>query len=48
MCRDRPPVSSRIVVRVADDIFENPRLAAVYDILEPDRPDLDAYLAIVD
>jgi SAM-dependent methyltransferase len=33
---------------VADAIFEDPRLAGVYDPLEPDRCDLDAYVAIVD
>lgn len=32
---------------MADDpIFEHPRLAAIYDELDPDRSDLDAYLAI--
>jgi SAM-dependent methyltransferase len=29
-----------------DAIFEDPRLAAVYDPLDPDRSDLDVYLAI--
>ncbi|TDD23652.1 class I SAM-dependent methyltransferase [Nonomuraea diastatica] len=29
-----------------DDIFEHPRLAAVYDDLDPDRGDLDVYAAI--
>jgi SAM-dependent methyltransferase len=33
---------------VADAIFEHPRLAAIYDELDPDRSDLDAYLAIAD
>jgi SAM-dependent methyltransferase len=33
---------------MADDIFEHPRLAAIYDALDPDRSDLDAYAAIVD
>ncbi len=33
---------------MADAIFEDPRLAAMYDELDPDRSDLDAYLAIVD
>jgi SAM-dependent methyltransferase len=33
---------------VADPIFEEPRLAEIYDALEPERPDLDPYLAIVD
>jgi SAM-dependent methyltransferase len=32
---------------VADAIFEDPRLAAVYDDLDPDRRDLEAYLALV-
>lgn len=31
---------------MADAIFEDPRLAAVYDPLDPDRSDLDAYLEI--
>jgi SAM-dependent methyltransferase len=31
---------------VADAIFEHPRLAAVYDDLDPDRSDLDHYVAI--
>jgi SAM-dependent methyltransferase len=34
-------------MRVADDLFEHPRLAAVYDTLDPDRSDLDVYAAIV-
>lgn len=29
---------------MADEIFGNPRLAAIYDPLDPDRPDLRAYL----
>jgi SAM-dependent methyltransferase len=29
-----------------DDIFSDPRLAAVYDPLDPDRSDLDAYVAL--
>ncbi len=33
---------------MADAIFEDPRLAQVYDALEPDRGDLDVYAAIVD
>jgi len=28
---------------MADAIFELPRLAAIYDALEPDRSDLEAY-----
>lgn len=31
-----------------DDIFEHPRLAAIYDPLDPDRSDLDAYLAVAE
>ena len=31
---------------MADAIFEHPRLAALYDELDPDRSDLDAYAAI--
>jgi ubiquinone/menaquinone biosynthesis C-methylase UbiE len=31
---------------MADAIFEHPRLAAVYDPLDPDRSDLDVYLAL--
>ena len=31
-----------------DAIFDEPRLAAIYDALDPDRSDLDPYLAIVD
>ncbi|WP_188194520.1 class I SAM-dependent methyltransferase [Nonomuraea sp. SYSU D8015] len=32
---------------MADDLFEHPRLAAVYDPLDPDRSDLEVYAAIV-
>ncbi|MFE6234527.1 class I SAM-dependent methyltransferase [Cellulosimicrobium sp. NPDC057862] len=31
-----------------DAIFDDPRLAALYDPLDPDRSDLDVYAAIVD
>jgi 2-polyprenyl-3-methyl-5-hydroxy-6-metoxy-1,4-benzoquinol methylase len=31
---------------VADAIFEEPRLAEIYDELDPDRSDLDAYAAM--
>ena len=34
------------VERVPDNHFEHPRLVAIYDALDPDRSDLDAYLAI--
>jgi len=30
-----------------DPIFGHPRLAAIYDALDPDRSDLDAYLEMV-
>jgi ubiquinone/menaquinone biosynthesis C-methylase UbiE len=33
---------------VPDAIFDDPRLAAIYDALDPDRSDLDAYVAIVE
>lgn len=31
-----------------DPIFDEPRLAAIYDALDPDRSDLDPYLAMID
>jgi len=31
-----------------DDIFEHPRLVAIYDALDPDRSDLDVYAAIAE
>lgn len=37
-----------MVGRVADDIFEHPRLVAIYDALDHDRSDLDVYAAIAD
>lgn len=33
---------------MADPIFEHPRLAAIYDAIDPDRSDLDVYVAIAD
>jgi SAM-dependent methyltransferase len=33
---------------VADAIFGEPRLAGIYDPLDPDRSDLDAYLALAE
>lgn len=33
---------------MADELFENPRLAAIYDALDSDRRDLDVYVALVD
>ncbi|WP_243299962.1 class I SAM-dependent methyltransferase [Bacillus litorisediminis] len=32
---------------MADEIFENPRLAEIYDPFDPDRSDLDAYESMV-
>ncbi|MDQ0188599.1 class I SAM-dependent methyltransferase [Alicyclobacillus cycloheptanicus] len=32
---------------MADEIYENPRLAAIYDPFDPDRSDLDAYESMV-
>ncbi len=32
---------------MADDIFEHPRLAAIYDALDPNRADLDVYVDVV-
>ena len=36
------------VTAVADDLFEDPRMAAIYDPLDPDRSDLDLYLGFVE
>lgn len=33
---------------MADDIFDHPRLVAIYDALDLDRSDLDVYVAIAD
>lgn len=32
---------------VVDDIFQHPRLVAIYDQLDPDRSDLDVYVDVV-
>ncbi len=37
-----------MVGAMPDAIFDHPRLAAIYDPLDPDRIDLDAYVAIAD
>lgn len=37
-----------MIALVPDAIFDDPRLARVYDPLDADRRDLDAYVAIVD
>jgi SAM-dependent methyltransferase len=37
-----------IIGDMADPIFEHPRLAAIYDALDPDRRDLDVYVAIAE
>jgi ubiquinone/menaquinone biosynthesis C-methylase UbiE len=33
---------------MADELFENPRLAVIYDAFDPDRSDLEAYESMVD
>jgi len=33
---------------VADPAFDEPRLAAIYDALDPDRSDLDVYVAMIE
>jgi SAM-dependent methyltransferase len=33
---------------MAEEIFEHPRLAAIYDELDPDRSDLDVYAAVAE
>ena len=33
---------------MANSFFEDPRLAAIYDPLDPDRSDLDAYIALTE
>jgi hypothetical protein len=33
---------------MSDEIFENPRLAAIYDALDADRRDLDVYVAFAE
>ena len=33
---------------MVDAIFDDPRLAQVYDVLDPDRSDLDVYMALVE
>jgi SAM-dependent methyltransferase len=33
---------------VVDSLFEHPRLVAIYDALDPDRSDLDVYVAIAE
>ena len=37
-----------MVCCMADEIFEHPRLVAIYDALDPDRSDLVVYAAIAD
>ncbi len=39
-------MSFRLSVAMADPIFEHPRLAQIYDALDPDRSDLEPYLAM--
>lgn len=42
------PRKTRLRRQLAGDIFVHPRLAAIYDALDPDRSDLEAYVAIAD
>lgn len=48
------PVSTGCVVRSVNDrgmaeaAFENPRRTSIYDALDPDRSDLDTYMAVAD
>jgi len=44
----RSPAARPTVWRVVDAIFAEPRLAQIYDPLDPDRGDLDPYAAMVD
>ena len=37
----------RIALTLPDARFAHPRLAAIYDAIEPERPDLNAYLNLV-
>jgi SAM-dependent methyltransferase len=37
-----------VLVRVPDPVFADPRLAGLYDALNGDRSDLDAYVAVVE
>src|SRR4051794_10071187 len=48
LCQPRPGRPPRIVCCVPDQIFADPRLAAIYDDIDGDRGDLDHYEAIVD
>jgi len=44
-----PALCRRMLGRMPDDIFEHPRLTAIYDaLIDPDRSDLDVYVAIAD
>ena len=37
-----------VCTAVDDDEFQHPRLAAIYDALDPDRSDLDTYVTVVE
>jgi SAM-dependent methyltransferase len=43
-----PVYPTRTVDDVPDALFGDPQLARLYDLLEPERPDLEVYAAIVD
>ncbi len=47
--REMVRITERYLIRMADEIFEHPRLVAIYDShTDPDRSDLDVYVAIAD
>jgi len=46
---DRVPAVRRLMVDcIADEIFEHPRLVAIYDALDFDSSDLDVYVGVAD
>ena len=44
----RPSSAARTFGRMTDESFGQPRLAALYDPLDPDRSDLDAYVRMAE
>lgn len=45
---ERPVAPTLTLMRIPDKAFADARLAALYDPLDPDRSDLDVYLAIAE
>ncbi len=45
---DGSPLPPGVTCRIPDPAFSNRRLVATYDVVEADRDDLDAYVAIVE